>query len=325
LLLYLFFLRYNKNIRGIKQMKTRVAIYGFGRLGRAVYHIASRRSDLEVVMVVSDDSPEYIVNSLMTDTVYASLEQRFETAEGGFRHDEHHVHVRPVKSTDVWQGHDIAIVIDTISENPTKETVKQHQSAGAKRVLFAAPSHNLATIVYGVNDHELKDAPDAITGGGAEQAAASPVLEIIDTICGREKSLLTTVNGSICDCQSAYCESEHEVLEPFTTTGAVLEAPKLVASLTEVAAYAERSTTVEKLNAAFEKAAKEPYYQGILVVRNEPVKADDSIGESFSAIIDLTKTAVAGGRLLSVKIWYDREWGYANRLVELTADYGKVK
>lgn len=276
-------------------------------------------------MVVSDDTPEYIVDALMTDSIYASLEQHFEPAEGGFHHADRHVHVRPVNHKDVWQGHDIDIVIDTLTESPTKQTAEQHQAAGAGRVLFAAPSRDVPTIVYGVNDHDLKGAGQAITGGGAEQAAVSPIFEIIDAACGREKSLLTTINGSICECQSTYCEHEHELLEPFTPTGATLETPKLVASITEVVAYAERATTVDKLNAAFEKAAEEPYYQGILTVRNEAVKADDVIGESFSAIVDLTKTSVAGGHLLSIKAWYDREWGYANRIVELTADYGKVK
>lgn len=301
-----------------------MALYGFGRLGRAVYHIAARRGDMEVVMVADDESPEYIVDALMSDVVYASVEQQFEAAEGGFHHHERHIHVQPVQAADIWKNHDIDIVIDTLTEYPDKAVTKQHQAAGAKRVLFAAPSRDVTTIVYGANDLDIKTAADAVSAGGAEWAAALPVFEVIDSICGREKSLLTTVNGAICACQNVSCEHEHPVDEPFSPTGAVLEAPKLVASLTELVVYAERSATVEKLNAAFEKAAKEPYYQGILTARTEPVKADDIIGDSYSAVIDLTKTSVAGGRLLSVKVWHDREWGYANRLVELAADFAKT-
>lgn len=306
-------------------MKTRVAIYGFGRLGRAVYHIASRRADIEVVMVVSDDSPEYIVDALMSDAVYASLEQKFQVAEGGFHHEERHVHVRPVKTADLWQGHDIDIVIDTLTEAPDKTSVAEHQAAGAKRVVFAAPTKEVATVVYGANDDEIKKASGALSGGGAERAAVEPILQLIADELGQEKSLLTTVEGTLCDCGAGGCGCAHAETPSDTPTGARLPAPILLASMTEIVAYVTKPTSVKKLQTTLREAATQPYYQGIVGVSESAVEPDQVIGESTSALVDLTKTSVAGGRLVSIKVWYDREWGYANRLVELTADYGKVK
>lgn len=305
-------------------MKTRVAIYGFGRLGRAVYHIASRRSDLEVVMVVSDDSPEYIVNALMSDAVYASLEQKFEVAEGGFHHEERHVHLRAVATADVWQGHDIDIVIDTITETPDKKALTEHQAAGAKRVVFAGYTKEFPTVVYGVNDDEVKQVGTALSGGGAERAAVEPILQLVAEEMGQEQSLLTTVDGVLCDC-AVNCSGDHEENMSETPTGARLPAPMLLATMTEIVVYVARPTNLEKLQALLKAAVAQPYYQGILDISESPVKPDQVIGESASAVIDLSKTSVAGGKLISIKVWYDREWGYANRLVELTADYGKVK
>jgi len=260
----------------------------------------------------------------MSDTIYASLEQKFEVAEGGFHHEERHVHLRSVAAADIWQGHNIDIVIDTLTEAPDKKSLAEHQAAGAKRVIFAGFTREIATVVYGANDDEVKKAGDALSGGGSERAAVEPILQLIAAELGQEKSLLTTIDGVLCDCQTN-CSGDHEVYMSETPTGARLPAPMLLASMTEIVAYVTKPTTVKKLQTLLKDAATQPYYQGILGISESPVTPDQVIGESLSALVDLTKTSVAGGKLISIKVWYDREWGYANRLVELTADYGKVK
>ena len=306
-------------------MKTRVAIYGFDRLGRAIYHIASRRRDLEVVMVVTDDSAETLVASLMQDVVYATLEDQFEVADGGFRHQERHVHIRSVSAFELWKEHNIDIVIDAHTKMPSAQTVEAHQYAGVKRVVFGSVCPDVKTIVYGVNDAELQVAESAISGGGAERAAVEPVFEMIDALCGREKSLITTVEGHVCSCQNSVCDTEHTSLHPETSTDARLPAPKLVATLSEVVVYAKKTITTQDLIEGLQKLASEPYYQGIVTTSIQPVDPEHVIGESASCVIDLSRTSVVDKKLISLKLWYDREWGYANRLVELTADFGKVK
>jgi len=100
--------------------------------------------------------------------------------------------------------------------------------------------------------------------------------------------------------------------------------PKLVASCSEFIFVSKHTITAEKINDSIAVAAKAPYYQGIIAVSDEPVVGDQAIGESVSGLVDVTRTEVQGGRLVSVKIWYDREWSYANRIVEITADYAKL-
>ncbi len=305
-------------------MKTRVAIYGLERLGRAVYAVLSRRHDVEVVMVATDASPETVVEALMSDAIYASLEETVQPAESGFRHEERHVHIRPVRTERVWHGHDIDIVIDTITAEPTKETLRKHQNAGAKRVVFAAPSPDFPVVILGSNEDTLKKVGDALTAGGAAQAAVTPVRGILADAFSIEHSVTTTIDGvlgctsaGVCDCDEACtcCDSPQ---------GGNVPVPSLVASMTELTCIVKHTVTTETLNAALEKAAAAPYYQGIVVTMKDPVLSDSVIGESTSAVVDLSRTAT-DGRLVSVKVWYDREWGYANRIAELTADYGKTK
>ena len=299
-------------------MKTRVAIYGFGRLGRAIYHIASRRKDLEVVMVVSDDSPEYIVGALMTDVVYASLEQQFEAAETGFKHEERHVHVRPVKTADVWQEHNIDIVIDTISVSPTDDTTKQHQKAGAKRVIFTKPSDVLPVIMLGSNEEGLSVVGEAFSAGSPSVIATKLIRDILHNAFGVDHLLEATVEGLLC-VEPCTC---HEDCDCCSSDS--IMAPALVSSVTTVVAQLKKTTKLEEILEALQDAAAEAYYRGIVGVSEEPIVSDAVIGESTSVIVDLTRVSV-DGHLVKLTTWYDREWSYANRVVELTADFGKLK
>lgn len=300
-------------------MKTRVAIYGFGRLGRAIYHIASRRNDLEIVMVVSDESPERIVDTLMNDMIYASLEQQFEAVDGGFHHAERHVHVRPVKTADLWKEHDIDVVIDTLTDDPSPETLRQHQQAGAKQAVFVNHGEKLPLVTLGTNEDALLTVGEGFTTGGASAAAVRPVLGVIGAQHKIERSLTTVIDGLLC-CGGCTCAEAEDVGKKDEH----LPHPILVASVCEVSLLCSAPTTVKKLNDSIKAAASEPYFQGIIAASETPVEPDTVIGESLSALVDLSRTAV-DGKLATIKIWYDREWGYANRIVELTADFGKMK
>lgn len=306
-------------------MKTRVAIYGFGRLGRAVYAVASKRRDMEVVMVATSRSPQYVAEALMTDLVYDALMANIAAVPGGFTHDERHVHLRSVKTASLWEGHDIDVVLDTMTAQPTDVTAEKHLAAGAKKVVFAQPARDVTTVVYGVNDQDaLAPKTVAVSGGGAENAAAAPVLEIVRDICGVESYLTTTVDGALCSCQNGECNADHAAAVP-VQPAVHLQAPKLLVSMTELVVHTKKAVTEETLNSGLHEKSADPYYQGIVAFRSEPVSPDDIIGESVSACVDGARTVLGGTRLLSLKLWYDREWSYANRLVELTADFAKLK
>lgn len=309
-------------------MKTRVALYGFGRLGRAVYHIAARRSDLDVVMVVTDESPEAVVDALMSDSIYATLEGEFEHAEAGFTHNAKHVHIRSVSAKDIWKEHNVDLVIDTSSKEDLVVVLAKHKAAGAKKVVFAAAGEGVTEIVIGANEDELKKVRLGVSGGGATLAAVLPVRAVLETAFGVEHMLAKTIDGTLC-CGTAgacACGDECDCDDECSchANGASVPAPLLVASVTEASFVLKHATTVAAVNSALNKAAAEPFYQGILAVADHSPRGDEVIGESVSALVSLSNTAVDGGRLVGITIWHDREWGYANRLVELAADFAKT-
>ncbi len=313
-------------------MKTKVAIYGFGRLGRSVCNVALKRQDLEVIAIYSDMTPDQIVEKLQHDDVYSPIEREIVADASSVTIDGTNIVLVPRALGLSWQEYEIDVVVDCESEAATKDQTAKHEKAGAKRVVFAAAGDELQTIILGVNESDLATVGTAISAGGAAAAAVAPVQEILAATIGTERSLVTTVDGTwacsklgacddggdeecICATDCA-CDSETNV--------AVLPAPTLVASISELVVVAKHAVTADTINKAIQKAAAEPFYQGIVSVSAEPIASDGVIGESSSAVVDLARTDVQGERLISVKLWYDREWAYANRLVELSADFGKT-
>lgn len=312
-------------------MKTRVAIYGFGRLGRAVYTVAARRSDLEVVAVATETSPDEVKQVLDDDCIYGSLEREITTENDLLIVDGKKIALVSTKLADQWQKHDVAIVIDCLSPVAGQKHTAEQQKAGAQRVVYAASGEDIDQIALGVNEEDLKKSGDAISCGSPAACAVVPVREILAEICGIQQTLTTTIDGTLnCSDVSGGCnDGESCQCEDTCACGVeqppeAISAPTLVASLSEFIFVAQHSVTAEKINQAISAAAKAPYYQGIIAVSETPVAGDQTIGESVSGLVDLARTEVRGGHLVSVKIWYDREWSYANRIVEVTADYAKL-
>jgi len=312
-------------------MKTRVAIYGFGRLGRAVFSVAARRSDLEVVAVATDTDPDDVKQLLDDDCIYGSLEREITSEDDAIQVDGKTVTLVPTKLADQWKKHDITIVIDCLSPDASKQLMAEHQKAGAQRVVFAATGEGIEQIALAVNEEDLPKSGDAISCGGPATCAVAPVREILTELCGVEQSLVTTIDGNLdcsdaacsCDCGET-CDCEGGCTCETDSASTNVPVPKLVASCSEFIFVSKHTITAEKINDSIAVAAKAPYYQGIIAVSDEPVVGDQAIGESVSGLVDVTRTEVQGGRLVSVKIWYDREWSYANRIVEITADYAKL-
>jgi glyceraldehyde 3-phosphate dehydrogenase len=205
------------------------------------------------------------------------------------------------------------------------------------------------TIVIGVNENKLSEAGEVVSNASCTTNCITPVAAVIENNFGIEKAMMTTVHSYTASqrLQDAPAKDLREARNAATnivptTTGASIAAAKAlpalegifsglsvrvptpVVSLSDFAIVTKRNVTVEEINEAFKKAAAEPYYQGILAVTEEPLVSTDFIGNSHSAIVDLGLTNVTGGNLVKVVAWYDNEWGYANRLVELTADIGKL-
>jgi glyceraldehyde 3-phosphate dehydrogenase len=193
----------------------------------------------------------------------------------------------------------------------------------------------------------LAAASDVISGAGDTTNCVAPIAAIIEDSFGIEKAMMTTIHSytssqQVLDAPAKDLREARSAATNIipTTAGASatkaipalegifdslsVSVPTAVVSLSDFAIVTKREVTTEEVNEAFKKAAADPYYQGILTITEEPLVSSDFIGNSHSAIVDLSLTNVVGGNLLKIVAWYDNEWGYCNRLVELTADVGRL-
>ena len=334
-------------------MKTKVAINGFGRIGRTAFKIAFERSDIEIVAVNDLTDTKTLAHLLKHDSSYGTYEHEVSSDDTGIIVDGQHIKVLAEKDPAnlPWGAHGVDVVIESTGFFVKPELARAHvDQAGAKKVVLSAPAKGdgATTIVLGVNEDNLKDAEDVISNASCTTNCITPVAAVIENAFGIEKAMMTTIHSYTAsqrlqdapakDLREARAAAENIVP---TTTGASIAAAKAlpslegvfgglsvrvptpVVSMSDFVIITKRDVTVEEVNEAFKKAAGEPYYQGILAVTEEQLVSSDFKGNSHSAIVDLPLTAVVAGNMLKVVAWYDNEWGYSNRLVELVADVGK--
>lgn len=333
-------------------MKTRVAINGFGRIGRNAFKIAFDRADLDIVAINDLTDTKTLAYLLKHDTNYGAYEH-----EVGF--DETHIIVNklsiPVSAERdpaklPWKQLDVDVVIESTGLFTKKEDAGKHLRAGAKKVVISAPtkSADIDTLVIGANEDALDKAGNIISNASCTTNSVAAVMAIMDAEFGVEKAMLTTVHSytasqALQDAPAKDLRESRSAAENIvpTTTGAAIavtrtlpqlkdkfdglsvRVPSPVVSLSDVTMVLKKRTSVEDINEVFKKAVKEPYFQGILDVSEEPLVSKDYVGNSYSGIVDLLLTNVVDGNLAKVVVWYDNEWGYSNRLVELVADAGK--
>ena len=337
-------------------MKTRVAINGFGRIGRNAFKIAFERDDLEVVAINDLTDTMTLAYLLKHDSNYGTYAKQVGHDDSSIIVDGKHVQVLAEKDPAAlpWQDMKIDVVIESTGFFVDPDKARAHIQAGAKRVVISAPAKGdsadtAETIVLGVNDDKMNSETDVYSNASCTTNCITPVTAVIEKHFGIEKLFMTTIHS--------YTASQHlqdgpgknlredragaQNIVP-TTTGASIAAAKAfpalegifgafevrvptpVVSLADFVIVTKKNVTPEEVNQAFKQAAQEPYYQGILDVTDEELVSTDFIGNSHSATVDLKTTAVVGGNLLKVAAWYDNEWGYSNRLVEVTADVGNI-
>lgn len=334
-------------------MKTRIAINGFGRIGRCAFKIALERPDLEVVAINDLADTKTLAHLLKHDTVYGAYQRDIAVDEAGMTINGQHVKVlSEVNPTQLpWGAHSIDVVIESTGLFTTHDQLQAHLQAGARRVILSAPEKDdvqNTTFVIGVNEQDLKADQQIVNTASCTTNCIAPVSAVIESNFGIEKAMMTTVHSYTAsqrlqdapakDLREARAAAENIVP---TTTGASIAAakvlpelknafgglsirvPTIVVSLADITFITKKRVTAEQVNDAFKHAATQPYYQGVLDVTDEPLVSSDFKGNSHSAIVDLALTAVVGGNMVKVIAWYDNEWGYSNRLVELVADMGR--
>ncbi len=330
--------------------KKNIAINGFGRIGRNAFKIAFERSDIEIVAINDLTDTKTLAHLLKYDSNYGVYEHNVTYDETSITVKDHKIKVLaerdPAKLP--WHGFGVDVVIECTGLFTDPEKAKVHiTEAGAKKVILSAPakSDGADTIVLGVNEDKIKGASDVISNASCTTNCITPVMAVLESNFGIEKAMMTTVHSYTADqrLQDAphkdprRMRAAAENIIP-TSTGASIAAgkalpavdgvfgglslrvPTPVVSISDFVVLTKRDTTVEEVNQVFKKAATSPFYQGILTVTEEELVSSDFKGDSHSATVDLPLTNVVGGNLVKVVAWYDNEWGYSNRLIELTAD-----
>jgi glyceraldehyde 3-phosphate dehydrogenase len=334
-------------------MKIRVAINGFGRIGRNAFKIAHGRNDIEVVAINDLADNETLAHLLRHDSNYPAYEwcKSVQVTTNGIIIDGKGIYSFSEKDPSKlpWKQLNVDVVIESTGFFTSVESAKPHITAGAKRVVISAPmSGEGKTIVLGVNDDQISEVEDIVSNASCTTNCAAPILSILEQSLGVKKSMMSTVHSYTASqrLQDAPHSNLRESRNAATniipsTTGASkavasvvpsangkfgglsIRVPTPVVSLVDLTFLAKKATSIEEVNNVFKDAAKEPFYQGILTVSEEPLVSSDYIGNSHSAIVDLSLTEVIDGDLVRVVAWYDNEWGYSNRLVELSADVGR--
>lgn len=320
----------------------KIAINGFGRIGRLFFRQASATPNLEIVAINDLGDKENLLYLLKYDSVYG----KFPDFESKIKNVKFLNEKDPAKLP--WKELDIDIVIEATGVFETFEKAKAHLDAGAKRVIMTAPAKDAEgvaggkTILVGLNDGELKTTI-LTSNASCTTNAVAPVIAVLSENPGIEKAILNTVH--------AYTNTQTMVDSPVkgsdfrrgragaqniipSTTGAViavtrvikelegkfdgiaLRVPVATGSIADITFVAKRKTSVEEINNIFKEAEKSPRWQGILKTTEDQIVSSDIIGEPFGAIVDLKFTKVIDGDLVKVLSWYDNEWGYCAMLIK---------
>jgi glyceraldehyde 3-phosphate dehydrogenase len=333
-------------------MKTKIAINGFGRIGRNAFKVAFERSDLEIVAINDLTDTRTLAHLLKHDSNYGTYQHQVGFDETHLKVNDKKIKVLAEKEPSAlpWKDLDVDVVIESTGFFVDPAKAKAHIDAGAKKVVISAPAkgEGATTIVLGVNEDKLESSEDIVSNASCTTNCITPVAAVIEHAFGIEKAMMTTVHSytasqKLQDAPAKDLREARNAAENIvpTTTGASVAAahalpslqgifggmsvrvPTPVVSLSDFVIITKKNVTVEEVNETFRKAAAEPFYQGILAVTDEELVSSDFIGNSHSAIVDTKLTAVVGGNMLKVVAWYDNEWGYSNRLVEVVADLGK--
>ena len=344
----------------------RVAINGFGRIGRSAFKIAFDREDMEVVAINDLTDNKVLAYLLKHDSNYGEYHKDVSYDDKGLVVSFFDNKTDKVVSRSIpvlvekdptklpWKEMNIDVVIESTGLFTTGEAAGMHVKAGAKKVVISAPAKgddkNVRTHVIGVNETEIDKSIDVIYNTSCNTNCITPVAAVIERDFGIQKAMMTTVHSYTASQSLQDGPARGDIRESRaaaqnivpTTTGATIAAAKAlpalagvfaglsirvptpVVSLSDFTFLTKKNATVEAVNESIKKAAQENHFKGILDWTEESLVSSDFIGNPSSAIADLSLTNVVGGNMVKVVAWYDNEWGYSNRLVEMVALVGKM-
>ncbi len=330
-------------------MAVRVGINGFGRIGRNVFRAAYERgADIEWLAVNDLVDPKTIAHLLKYDSNYGPFPGSVEATEKGLRVDGKEIRVLAERDPAQlpWEDLGAEVVIESTGLFTDRESASKHLQAGAKKVVISAPATDPdVTVALGVNFDEAYDREEhqIISNASCTTNCLAPVAKILHDTVGIKHGLMTTIHAYTAD--QRLQDMPHRDLRraraaainliPASTGaakaiglvipelngklhGMAVRAPVPTGSVVDLTIEAERETTIEEINQALRSASEDGPLAGILVYTEDPIVSTDIVKNPASSILDSQLTAVMDGTMVKLISWYDNEWGYSNRIVELT-------
>jgi len=325
-------------------MKIKIAINGFGRIGRNLFRLLIHHPQIEVVAINDLADTATMAHLLKYDSVHGKLSETVS-------HHQDHIIVNNTKiaflhEKDItklnWKPFNLDFVIEATGKHKTEDLLQNHIKSGAKRVILSVPpdDNEIKTVVLGVNESILNGSELIVSNASCTTNNAAPMVKIIDELCGLDKAFITTVHSYTTD-QSLHDQPHKDLRRARgaaqsiipTTTGAAKALTKIFpefegkiggggirvpvpdGSLTDITCYVNRDVSVEEINEAFKNAA-ENQLKGIIEYTEDPIVSVDVIGNTHSCLFDAQLTTVLG-RMVKIVGWYDNEIGYSSRLIDL--------
>ncbi len=333
---------------------TRIAINGFGRIGRAVFRIIAGRPDSNIeVVAINDLSDDDILAYLLEyDSVMGPFDQEVTVADGVMKVGDHEIKMLMERNPEdlPWEELGVDIVVEATGVFRDRASLEKHIAAGAKRVVLTVPSKDKIdeTVVLGVNDKDLDAGDIIVSNASCTTNCLAPLAKVLDDKFGIKKGVMTTVHAYTNDQRLAdvphkdlrRSRAATENIIP-TTTGAAkavgevlpqlagkldgmaMRVPVPDGSTVDLVVELDQNVTVEQVNEAVREAA-EGAQAGIIEYNTDPIVSTDIIGNPHSSIFDAAATQVLDGNLVKVMSWYDNEWGYSNRVVDLIERLGEI-
>ncbi|MFQ3173770.1 MAG: glyceraldehyde 3-phosphate dehydrogenase [Flavobacterium sp.] len=325
-------------------MKTRIAINGFGRIGRNLFRLLLNHPTIEVVAINDIADTKTMAHLVKYDSIHGVLPYTVCADEKGILVNDKHFlffNEKSISNLD-WQSINIDYVIESTGKFKTYEELNAHIVAGAKKVILSAPSEvdTIKTVVLGVNDSILDGTETIISNASCTTNNAAPMMKVIDDLCGIKQAYITTIHSYTTD-QSLHDQPHKDLrrargasqsIVP-TTTGAAKALSKIFptlegkiggcgirvpvpdGSLTDITFNVKRTVSIAEINAAF-KTAAEGSLKGILDYTEDPIVSVDIIGNRNSCVFDAQLTSVID-KMVKVVGWYDNEIGYSSRIIDL--------
>ena len=325
-------------------MKTRIAINGFGRIGRNLFRLLLNHPSIEVVAINDIADNKTMSHLLKYDSIHGVLKKEVTYNEETILVDRKSVlffHEKEIKNLN-WKSLDIDFVVESTGKYKNYENIFQHITSGAKKVILSAPAEveNIKTVVLGVNEHILDGSEVIVSNASCTTNNAAPMIKVIQELCGIEQAYITTVHSYTTD-QSLHDQPHKDLrrargasqsIVP-TTTGAAKALTKIFpelegkmggcgirvpvpdGSLTDITFNVKQEVTIEEINNAFKKAS-EINLKGILAYTEDPIVSVDIIGNPNSCLFDAQLTSVID-KMVKVVGWYDNEIGYSSRIIDL--------